>query len=211
MKNNNDYNSELCQISNLIKDIDVKINYSSPSGYFENFPDIIKEKIKQSKISEDRFDTKEIFLNFKPNSKMFSVPENYFTAFPEIILDKVHSQKKKSVSLIKKRLYRYSAAAIAISLLGTILFYNMPRKSESINPTQTDVVMNEAKQIILNKHLEAELDKVNEMDAVEYLMDNGHDINAALIASLSENISLPEEVDYLYDTETLNNCLSKLK
>lgn len=65
--------------------------------------------------------------------------------------------------------------------------------------------MNDANKILLNHRIEEELETVTESDAVEFLTENGHDVNAAIIASLTDNTNLPDEEDYLLNEKLLKN------
>ena len=100
--------------------------------------------------------------------------------------------------------YRVAAAAIVIFFLGMIIYHNIlpqyPNNEKQIT----------AKHSQLNS-IESEMEQLSDLDAIEYLKENGHDVYAALVASLNENSNLPEAADYLKDDQTLTNCISKLK
>ena len=213
MKSNADIKVELSQISTLIENIEVKINYSAPTGYFNTLTDIIKQKIKhQNNTIDNIFDSTDYLNKSELKNKTFVAPENYFSSLPNNILDKVSDRIKTKHYFGGRLLFSYSMAAVIIILIGLILFYNLPHKFVLTNDKSNNLVItNETKKINLNENIDEELDKINELDALEYLKENGHDINAALVASLTENSGMPDEVDYLYDNETLNNYIDKIK
>jgi hypothetical protein len=212
MKNNTDIKEEISQISTILNEVKVNINYSSPTGYFDALPAIIKEKINQeSNINIFNLETSGNLKQLSSCNKMYAAPKSYFSSLPKIILDKVGDKKNIKDITSKKRFYQYSAAAIFIAILGTILFFNLPHKNKLGDSISNTPVFKEAKYIISHQTLEEELDNLNDKDAVDYLTENGHDLNAALVASLNENVSLPDEIDYLNDNETLNNYLNKIK
>ena len=83
----------------------------------------------------------------------------------------------------------------------------MPKKQDE----GISLIEKEARKIILNKSFESEFEQINDKEIENYLEENGHDVNAALVASLNEDeISLDNE-DILYDEEAVDNYLTNLK
>jgi hypothetical protein len=66
-------------------------------------------------------------------------------------------------------------------------------------------------KIISNDSFEAEFEQVDEKEMANYLEENGYDVNAALVASLTEDEIILENDELLIDEEATNNYLNQLK
>ena len=68
--------------------------------------------------------------------------------------------------------------------------------------------MKQAKTIIATGSFEQELNAVSDNDIEMYLKQNGVDVNAAMVAASTDDVSaLPEQTDYLIDENTLDEFL----
>jgi hypothetical protein len=125
---------------------------------------------------------------------------------PENILQAVKTPSKV-ISISKNNNWLKLAAAVIVGLIGFAIIINLPKKQDE----GISVIEKEAKKIILNKSFESEFEQIDEKEMANYLEENGHDVNAALVASLNEDeISLDNE-DILYDEEAVDNYLTDLK
>ncbi|MEI2748723.1 MAG: hypothetical protein V9E88_08205 [Ferruginibacter sp.] len=88
-------------------------------------------------------------------------------------------------------------------------FSNLRR--ENISGIETAAVISEGKKIAAEGSFDKELESITDEDIVNYLSDNGHDVNAALVASVTDEQSLPSEEDYIFDDKTLDNFLDELQ
>lgn len=204
MENNSEIKTELTKLSPSISAIDKKACYVSPVGYFENLSNNVLEEISnQESISASNHSISTIHSK-KSTEKLLYVPENYFQLLPQLVLNSLKKHIEKKQRFYYWIQYRVAAAAVVLFFLGMIIYHNiLPQYSN--NEKQIT-----AKHSQLNS-IENEMDQLSDLDAIEYLKENGHDVNAALVASLTENINLPEAADYLKDEQTLTNCISKLK
>jgi len=185
----------------LIKCIDSPV-FETPENYFEIHPDIILGKIKNVDSSE-----KENHILSTPiKENPYKVPNSYFETLPENILQVVKTSGKV-ISISKSHIWLKLAAAVIVGLIGFAIIINFPEKQDE----GISLIEKEAKKIILNNSFESEFEQINDKEIENYLEENGHDVNAALVASLSEDeISLDND-DLLYDEEAVDNYLSDLK
>ena len=98
--------------------------------------------------------------------------------------------------------FRYAAAAVITGFIGLSVISIFDKKGETdfIRPkTETAFNFDEA------------FSKLTDADIVNYLQKDGQDVNAALVASISDDKSLPDQEDYLTDENTLDNLLNQLK
>jgi hypothetical protein len=70
--------------------------------------------------------------------------------------------------------------------------------------------MKEAKQILKNGSFDEELNTVSDAAIVNFLESKGQDVEAALVASLTNEKDLPTADDYLFDDNTLDNVLKTI-
>jgi len=180
-------------------------NYETPNNYFTELPGAIIEKVKgidRNTESELEFS---VFTSGETNINNI-VPINYFNSLPKLILDKI-KKERVSDSNRKKKLSFIATAAFCITLLGFILFFG--KKDNLIQPINELANSNSLKFNTIRNILTIEnnLENINDEEIVLFLKENGHDINAAVIASLTDDILLPGMNDYFCDQITLNKYL----
>ncbi|MEO7045517.1 MAG: hypothetical protein ABI091_09455, partial [Ferruginibacter sp.] len=74
---------------------------------------------------------------------------------------------------------------------------------------ETKTAMADAKQIIKNNSFDQELNTISDNDIEQYLQKRGLDVNAALVASSTDdNSNLPAPEDYINNDNTLDNYLN---
>jgi hypothetical protein len=185
----------------LIKCVDSPV-FETPEHYFEQLPEILLDKIK----NVDSAENENLILSTQEKQNPYQIPNNYFETLPENILQAVKTPAKV-ISISKNNNWLKLAAAVIVGLIGFAIIINLPKKQDE----GISVIEKEAKKIILNKSFESEFEQIDEKEMANYLEENGHDVNAALVASLNEDeISLDNE-DILYDEEAVDNYLTDLK
>jgi len=185
----------------LIKCIDSPV-FETPEHYFEQLPEIFLDTIK----NVDSAENENLILSTQEKQNPYQIPNNYFETLPENILQAVKTPAKV-ISISKNNNWLKLAAAVIVGLIGFAIIINLPKKQDE----GISVIEKEAKKIILNKSFESEFEQIDEKEMANYLEENGHDVNAALVASLNEDeISLDNE-DILYDEEAVDNYLTDLK
>ena len=191
MHKNKDIQNELEAISIAVANIPANEVISVPDGYFELLP-----------IS--------VLIDLQKNNTL-EVPPNYFENISSLIIDKIKEPLKiKSLKRVQI-IIRFSKAAVLIGLLGFGIYSNINQSYKNENHTiNSSAVSKESDTILKNNSFDELLSQINDDDAICFLEENGHDINAALIASLEDENILPSAIDYLGDEQKLNIYLKDL-
>ncbi len=204
MQKNSDIQNELLIISKTIAAIPNVNVYSLPEGYFEDFSTRVLSSIKS-------LPSYSLHTNIK-DSQTYSIPVNYFDSLADEILFKIKKEKEVISLPLRNKVLRFSIAAVVIALLGlsltAIIKHNRIMEEEN---NYSAYVMQEANRILISKSFEDNLNSLEEEDVIKYLQDNGLDVNAALVASLSDEKETFLKDDDFYDGETLVNYLHQLK
>lgn len=184
-----------------------KINvFTVPDGYFERLANETVSKLDNSETA---------FLPDLKHKPAFEVPQGYFEQLPATILQKVKAEQQpaKVISMGNRpSVFRYAAAAVVTGILGLTLFNAIFKPArENTSGIETAAVISEGKKIAAEGSFDKELESITDEDIVNYLSDNGHDVNAALVASVTDEQSLPSEEDYIFDDKTLDNFLDELQ
>jgi hypothetical protein len=185
----------------LIKCIESPV-FETPENYFKQLPEIILDKIKNADSSKNET----LILSTQEKQHPYTIPNNYFDSLPEHILQAVKTPAKV-VSMSKNRIWIKIVAAVIVGLIGFAIIINLPKKQDE----EISLIEKEAKKIILNKSFETEFEQIDEKEITNYLEEHGYDVNAALVASLTEEeISLDND-ELMIDEEATNNYLNQLK
>lgn len=193
------------QISNVI----TKAN-DVPEGYFENLADNILNRIKKESAISASEEIKYLSpaLYATGNENVFTVPHSYFQNNVTGILSQMPQPAK--VVEMKKRpaFFKYAAAAVISGMIGLSVFSIFDKKtnSEELLPSTSVVTTGEEKPT--DSNFDKMLETVSDDEIVQYLENNGEDVNTALVASATEEGNLPGEEDYLLDENALDNFLN---
>ena len=202
MRENAAIQNELKEISAVVAGVPFCNIYTIPDNYFTEFNERLKNK--ELSLANDGL--------IKDNlSTPFMVPENYFSSLPS------HINKKRSYSTSFYKILHLSntsrkvAAGVLILMAGLFSFYFFNYNANSFNQKDgQSAVFAEAKKIIANNSFEEELAKVDAADIEEYLTSNGHDVNAALMASVENDEEIPSEEDLLMDDQAIDQLYKNL-
>jgi len=181
-------------------------NYSMPNNYFTELPDAIVEKVKDIDTDTEAELEFSTFTQGEKNTNKV-VPINYFNSLPSLILDKINKKNLPAAINRKKKMVSFAIAATCITLLGLILFFskkdNFIQSRNGLSNSNLSKMNNVRNALTVENNLE----NINDEEIVLFLKENGHDINAAVIASLTDDILLPGMNDYFCDQITLNKYL----
>lgn len=165
-----------------------------PSDYFEALPHLI-----MNKIHGEAADPIEIETGFVRNNP-YEIESDYFENFtPQITLQ---NEKSKVISFRKIALYSGIAACV-ISLLGLIIM-NIHVNNNINTSSQPNQVA-----IVDVNHIDEALDQIETSDMIAYLEEQGHDVDAALLACAEEHDDAPDDVDIMSDDENANYFLNE--
>ena len=175
--------------------------YEVPPGYFEGFSAETMDRIN-TPAAESEGST---WLHALKNNNTYSVPQRYFNGLATDIISKLPVPAKVIVMRKRSSFFNYAAAAVITGLLGLSLVSVLNNKNTDTTQVQTAMVESN-----IDEGIDKALSTVSDADIVAYLKESGEDVNAALVASVSETNNLPEQVDYLTDDKTLDNLLQNL-
>lgn len=195
-------------------DTDAIKNASVPEGYFDSLASNIMARIKSESISEVTAETNDIseLVAGIGNKNIFTVPAGYFENLSTNITTQLVQPAKVVQMNPRRAILRYAAAAVITGFLamGAFFVFNKNGNDRTL-PAQTAVAMKEANSIIKTNSFDKELASLNDADIVNFLESKGQDVDAALVASLTEDEkALPEAEDYLINENTLDDVLKNL-
>jgi hypothetical protein len=181
-------------------------NFDVPEGYFENLPTNILAKIK---AQDNRIFDREM-MELSPtianigNRNVYTVPLGYFEQ-----LSLPTSTSAKVVKIGSFSILKYAAAAVITGLLGFAALKFVQYNNATKPDVATTKAINDANKILQTSNFDEALASVSDKDIEKYLLQDGEDVNAALVASSvdDDDTTLPETDDYLMDDNTLNNFL----
>ncbi|MEO6405327.1 MAG: hypothetical protein ABIY51_00610 [Ferruginibacter sp.] len=191
-----------------------KVNspFSVPEGYFENFSYNILSAIKNSTTEAEK-EIKELSpvlagLRQKPT---FSLPKNYFEELSFKIVAKLPATARV-IKMGRPAFLRYAVAAVVTGLMGLSLFsvFNNRSATTTYASPYTAQVLQQAKQIEIQNSFESELETLTGADIEQYLKKSGQNVEAALVASTTDDANLPSQEEYLYNANTLDDFLKTM-
>ncbi len=198
------------EYSSLLAGIGNSNVFTVTPGYFEGLSSVILRRIK-SEVAAETSEISELVAGIG-NKNVFTVPQGYFNDLPADILSKL-AKPAKVVQMGGFRKYaRYAAAAVITGFvaMSTIFILNKNTGGTEMN-AETVAALDSAKSIIQTNSFDKEMASLSDADIVNFLESKGQDVDAALVASLTEDEKkLPEEEDYLLNENTLDEILKDL-
>ena len=197
---------------NIGNDINPAKNLTVPEGYFESLAGNILNKIYalESDVTVELNEISPMIAGIK-NKETFTVPARYFDQLTFLSKQK---QTAKIISIDKTRsFFKYAAAAMITGLLGLgiVNIFNNDNTATNITTTAQDTSgTNLPNTVIMSESFDEALKSLPDIEIEEYLQQSGQDVNAALVASSTDDVDkLPEATDYLLDENVLENYLKK--
>lgn len=168
MRKNQEIQNELHELSPELAKIPFTKVYEVPEGYFDELPISLLKNVEESSTND--------------------IPEDYFESLPNEIMSKINNSTSV-ISIQKKYFYlKIAAAAVVAGILGIGLLYFLNHKKTDTPPAYvTNIDSTENYASINSSNLDVEIGNLNEEDLISFLEENGHDVNAALVASLDED------------------------
>lgn len=137
-------------------------------------------------------------------TNVFNVPQGYFAQFKVEI--PAQSGEAKVIDM-RGRLFsfKYAVAAALIGLISMSTLFMLHNNSQQ---TAAGVaVMAEASEMIQQNNVDETFNTLSDDAIVSFLESKGQDVDAALVASLTDENNLPDAMDYMLDDNTLNDML----
>jgi hypothetical protein len=187
---------------NVLAAIQNEEEFAVPDGYFENLTASILQKVKATEVQEELQNISADVASIG-NKNVYVVPNNYFENIK-------YNAKAKVISIsgTKRKIVQFAAAAVVTGLLGLGVF-TFVQKKEAVKNDNTASVIKEAENIITTNSFDADFATLTDADLEKYLVQNGDNVNAAMVATTAENAELPDAMDYYLDENTLNNFLKE--
>ena len=197
---------------NVGKEINSAKNLTVPEGYFESLAGNILNKIYalENDVTAELNEISPLIAGIE-NKETFTVPARYFD---ELTFLSKQKQTAQIIAIDKPRsFFKYAAAAMITGLLGLGIVNIFDNDNTATNITTTAQVTtgtNLHNTVIMNGSFDEALKSVTDIEIEEYLQQSGQDVNAALVASSTDDVDkLPEATDYLLDENVLENYLKK--
>jgi hypothetical protein len=175
--------------------------YEVPATYFEKLSGNILSKIK----AEDDVHTETAAISTTVasigNANVYSMPADYFTKLSFV-------KEKPKAKIISFNFLKYAAAAVVVGLLGLGLYNFFMKPSSAMPNAELAIVMQQADKIIKANSFDATLATISDKDLEQYLVQEGENLNASLVATTAEDATLPDAIDYSLDPNTLDDFLS---
>lgn len=203
---------ETHSISSLVAGIGNKNIYQVPAGYFHNLANSIQANagsLRNNGVTDETGSISELVAGIG-NQNVYDIPEGYFAQMPRELIAKLPRPARIVTMTSRFTAFRYAAAAVVTGLVGlSILFLVNKNNGDKTNAVQT-AVLTEAKQIISAKSFDKEFSSVSDAAIVSFLESKGQDVEAALVASLTDEKNLPDADEYLFNENTLDEVLKTL-
>lgn len=195
-------------ISSIKKTVTPSV-YTVPEGYFDTLADTILARVKSEipvATADELKELSPVLYNIQ-RKNIWELPKKYFDDFPENMLKKVSSETSKVLVMQKRRnvVVRYAIAAALAGVMALGVF-----KLTNKNGTNVDATVNMGLQIARENSFEEELAKVNNTDIIQYLENNGENIDVASVTNIIDDKQLPDQEDYLIDEKALDNYLNSI-
>lgn len=193
----------------LFKDLKNATPFEIPQGYFETFSSQILSRIETGE--EDVLP--QVFKGIGRQGP-FELPGGYFDNLSNSILAKIKNTSEAKVIRMPARftVLKYAAAAIftGVLALGIYKFLGNSANQTGAGTAALDPSILKGKAMT-DKVFTESMDNLSEEAIVKYLEKNGSDADVSALTSNMENITLPQQEDYLLDENTLDDFLNEIK
>jgi hypothetical protein len=133
-----------------------------------------------------------------------SAPKNYFELLPKKILQHIdvsHEVVKESARTVRIRMSAVIGWTVAASILLITGIFSMTNKNTEDKAGE----ITEIADVKASQFWEREMDQLEEQEMIYFLEENGHDVEAALVASYSEMNIAESEIDVLLSEDWLHH------
>jgi hypothetical protein len=203
--------SNIEENSNIIlSGIGNKNVFTVPEGYFELLPAQLMAMVKVESVMEETSFISPLVAGVG-NKNVFTVPVGYFE---NLIINRIEAQPVAKIIRMNPRrnILRYAAAAVVTGFMAFSAYFLINNNKNVQLSAETAQFVKEGEVILKTNSFEKEMSSVSDADIVAYLESKGQDVDAALVASLTDDDkALPESTDYLIDETTLDKMLNELE
>ncbi|MDB5203262.1 MAG: hypothetical protein JWQ27_2671 [Ferruginibacter sp.] len=187
-------------------------HFSVPEGYFDQLAGNIMNRIKAETSQLSEIATLSPTLAAIGNQHPFTVPAGYFDGLAKEIRQQLPVTAKVVQMKPRSNVFRYAAAAVVSGVIGlsVLSVFNNRTEQPALPAPDNTAVMAKAGEILRSNSFEKELLTVSDKDIEQYLVKHGQDVNAALVASATDDNNLPDPTDYLTNENTLDEFLNQI-
>jgi hypothetical protein len=153
-------------------------------NYFNDLPGEILTKIHEEEETD--------FSLEKTSANPYQIPADYFSTFEKDLLQQIKSEKKGGLVVSFKNWKLWAAAACVVGILGLAIFTASNKQSNN----EWSYAFEEAKKLMQKGNVEEEFESLNPEVLSSFLKEQGHDVDAAIVACASEE-SVVEPLDLL--------------
>lgn len=185
--------------------------FSVPGEYFEGLADHIMARLnsENSNAQQETGEISTVVANIG-NKNIFTVPPGYFEDLADNITKQTAPAKLVRMNT-RRTILKYAAAAVVTGFLAISAFFVWNQGSKPSLSADNLAAIKKADAIIKTNSFDKELASISDADIVNFLESKGQDVDAALVASLTDNDKvLPDADDYLFDENTLDKVLKDL-
>ncbi|MEO7463176.1 MAG: hypothetical protein ABIT96_10640 [Ferruginibacter sp.] len=185
--------------------------FNVPEGYFEQLTTAVLSAIHTDDISSRKeIESLSPLLSGIQSHNIFRVPEGYFENLSINMNTPAKAVLAPVVRFRKPAFLRYAAAAVISGVLGLSLF-SVFNNNASTHPGYSAGVMKEATAMVNENSFDEAFKTLSASDIEQYLQQSGQDVEAALVASVTEEpAKLPAADDYILDENALDNFLNDM-
>ena len=197
---------------NAVDSFNSSKSFSVPDGYFESLAGNILTKIHtlENNVTAELKEISPLVAGIG-NKETYTVPAGYLNG---VTFLNRQEAPVKVIAIDKPRsFFKYAAAAVITGLLG-LSIVNIVDKNDTQSSIKTAAEtitgISQPNTILMNASFDEALQNVSDNEIEQYLQKSGQDVNAALVASSTDDVDkLPEATDYLLDENVLENYLKE--
>jgi hypothetical protein len=185
--------------------------FTVPGNYFEGLADQIMARLnnENSNVQQETAEISAVVANIG-NKNVFTVPQGYFENLALPVTKQAAPAKLVRMNT-RRTFLRYAAAAVVTGFLAISAFFVWNQGNKPSLSADNIAAIKKADTIIKTNSFDKELASISDADIVNFLESKGQDVDAALVASLTDNDKvLPEADDYLFDENALDKVLKDL-
>ncbi len=123
-------------------------------------------------------------------------------------MSQLSDQSQKGALVRMNKWIKWSAAACMAGLLGWALVFSINKNNQN---DEWRMSWNEAQTIIKNGSFESELNQINANELANYLTEQGHDVDAAVMACIDEESTQNDEWIYMESEKEIEAFLNDTK
>jgi hypothetical protein len=206
MKKDTNIQKETAEISKLVAEITEHHTYQMPEGYFNEMHNNLINKLNG--IEHDA--PQSPLLEKAGKGNILSTPTAYFDNLIDNILSNL-KKEKTTTHIFSMHALKWAVAACIIGLIGFSIAnkYFSSENGNQINK-EWQASLKLSKLIIQKNSFDITLSQLDENTIINFLQENGHDVDAALMASITETEHINEVNEYFCDDENLNLMMKDL-